>query len=430
VTSPSRPDDGSMKPADHTEAKPKVGLASSVVLFATLNSTLAMGVDFVLPAFVATRQAFNMPSSSSAMSLAISVYFLGLAGPQIVYGPFADRFGRRPVLRVSYSVYIIGAVGAALAPSFGWLLVARFLAGVGAAGARSLAVAIARDLHQGDRLARVMALGMGLFMLVPILAPLGGQLALEWFGHRWVFVIPVLPALAIMAWSFRLPETMPPGTQRPLSFQSTWAALRTMASCRLTVGYTVVTLFDFASFASFLSSTELLFDSVYDRSNDFARFMALMGIINAIFVVASSRLIGRSGSHRLLLWSLAITVLAAGLLAGVALNGAGSPSFWLWFGILTVVNSIRTFSNSLSLSGAMNQMGELAGTAAAVIGAASIGGGTLLAMITDRFQAGTVTPLALAYFGYGILGFGAAWWAGASPPQTKTSIKVGSKLQA
>jgi len=385
-----------------------------------------MGVDFVLPAFVATRQAFDMPSDSSSMSLAISVYFLGLAGPQVIYGPFADRFGRRPVLRVSYALYIVGAIGAALAPTFGWLLVARFIAGVGAAGARSLAVAIARDLHKGDRLARVMALGMGLFMLVPILAPLGGQLALNWFGHRWVFVVPVLPALAILAWSFRLPETMPAGTKRPLSFQANWAALKTIASTRITVGYTLVTLFDFASFASFLSSTELLFDSVYDRSNDFARFMALMGIINAAFVVLSSRLIGRSGSHRLLLWSLAITVATAGLLAGVALDGAGSPSFWLWFTVLTVVNSIRTFSNSLSLSGAMNQMGELAGTAAAVIGTVSIGGGTILAMITDRFQAGTVTPLALAYFGYGILGLLAAWWAGLTPSRSDPSSTVGS----
>ena len=373
---------------------------------------LALGVDFTLPAFSDTRAAFGFDETSEAMSLAMTAYFVGVAGPQIIYGPLADRFGRIPVLRASFALYALGALGAALAPNFALFLTARFVWGVGAAGARSLAVAIARDVHRGDRLARVMALGLGIFMLVPIFAPLAGQALLGVSDRRLVFGFPgFLGLVAIVATFLVLPETLPPSRRRPLSFAATRSAIDAIRRSPLTVGYGLVLLFDFASFGSFLSSTELLFDSVYDRAGSFAVAMAVSSAINAAFVMGSTRIIGVVDSNRLLQASLVVATATSAVMLVLALQANGAPNFWVWFGLLTAANSFRTVTTSLATAGAMEEMGDLAGTASAVIGSVSMSIGVGLAAITDRFQSGTVVPMSLSYFGYTFAGLIAAFAA-------------------
>ena len=89
----------------------------------------------------------------------------------------------------------------------------------------------------------------------------------------------------------------------------------------------------------------------------------------------------------------------------------GKPSFFGWFAVIVVINALRTFVNPLMQAQAMGPMGELAGTASAVIGTISTGGGALLAMLVDRMIAGTVTPLVTAYAGYGAISLVFALWA-------------------
>ena len=120
----------------------------------------------------------------------MTLYFLGLACAQLLYGPFTDRFGRKPVLYTGLGLYALGAVGSALAPTFPVLIASRFLWGIGAAGPRALTLAIGRDLFDGDRLARIMAVVASVFMVVPAFAPLLGQVVLSFGSWRWVMAAP------------------------------------------------------------------------------------------------------------------------------------------------------------------------------------------------------------------------------------------------
>ncbi|WP_420621100.1 hypothetical protein [Candidatus Poriferisodalis sp.] len=92
-------------------------------------------------------------------------------------------------------------------------------------------------------------------------------------------------------------------------------------------------------------------------------------------------------------------------------QAGGQPWFFGWFAVITVINSLRTFTSPLILAQAMEPMGELAGTASAVIGTISMGGGAVLAMLIDRTIAGAVTPLVVAYAGYGSISLAFALWA-------------------
>ena len=180
----------------------------------------------------------------------------------------------------------------------------------------------------------------------------------------------------------------------------------------MALGYSLALLFDFASFASFLASSELLFDRVYGRSSQFPLMFGLMSAVMGATALTGSRVVGRLGARRLIRSLFKVNLISAAVLLVVSIAAGGGPNFWLWFGLLTASNAMRAVVNPLAGSEAMQSMGDLAGTAAAVMGTISMGGGALLAGITDRFIDDSVTPLSAAYLVYGTLEFGAIMWAG------------------
>lgn len=382
-----------------------------VGFLATISATTALGIDMVLPAFSDVRQAFGLPDDSTQVALTVTIYFLGLSIAQIFYGPLTDRFGRKRVLLASLTLYSIGALAAGFAPSLPFLLASRLLWGIGAAGPRVLLMAIARDVYDGNRLARVLSLASAIFMIVPAMAPLLGQLVLGVSSWRFVFAAPIVPAMALMLWSTRLDETLAVEERRPLTLRRTLSAFKAVLSNRVALGFSLALLFDFAAFASFLASSELLFDRVYDRSSQFPILFGVMSTVMGLSAFTGSKLVSRFGARTMILWVFRVQLPSAAILLAVSILGAGRPAFFLWFALITATNAMRTVINPLIGSEAMQPMGDLAGTAASVMGTISMGGGALLAGVTDRFIRTSVTPLSLAYVVYGVLELAAVLWA-------------------
>lgn len=383
-----------------------------VAFLAIISGTTALGIDLIIPTFGDVRPAFGLPADSTQIALAVSVYFLGLSVGQIFYGPIADRFGRKPLLLAALGLYACGALASALSGGLMWLLISRLLWGLGAAGPKVLIMTIARDIYSGDQLAKVLTQVAAIFMVVPAVAPLLGQAILQLSNWRVVFGAPLVPALGLVLWSIlRLEETLAPSARRPLTFANTGQAFRAVIGNRTALGYSLALLFDFASFASFLAVSELLFERVYDRSSQFPLFFGAMSAFMGITAFTGSRVIGRFGASRMIRILLMVTLLSSTILFVLSVLGAGAPNIWLWFGLLTITNSLRAIVNPLAGSEAMQSMGHLAGTAASLMGTISMGGGALLAIITDRFIRDSVTPLSAAYMVFGALELAVVIWA-------------------
>ena len=121
-------------PADHAQrATDDRSQRATVAYLAFLGIVMAVGVDIALPAFARISDTFSLSDGDGQVSLVGTTYFLGMATGQLVFGPASDRFGRRRCLQIGIVLAAIGALGAAIAPSFTLLLVAR---GVWASGRR------------------------------------------------------------------------------------------------------------------------------------------------------------------------------------------------------------------------------------------------------------------------------------------------------
>jgi DHA1 family bicyclomycin/chloramphenicol resistance-like MFS transporter len=90
------------------------------------------------------------------------------------------------------------------------------------------------------------------------------------------------------------------------------------------------------------------------------------------------------------------------------------PSIWTFFAWAAVANSLGTLVTPLCTTLALEPMGALAGTASAVLGFVSLGGGAVLAASIDARIDGTVTPMVIGSLVFGVIGLGLLLWAG--PP--------------
>lgn len=172
----------------------------------TLTGSLAMHV--FVPALPGAAKDFA--ASIPAMEMTISVYILGMALGQLIYGPMSDHFGRRPVLMGALSLYVLAGVACYLAPNLDLLIAARFVQALGGCAGLVLGRAILRDTTEPAQIASRLAVLTMIMVVGPSLAPLVGGVVVQYLGWRAIFVLLMAIGLANLASVVLLiPETRP-----------------------------------------------------------------------------------------------------------------------------------------------------------------------------------------------------------------------------
>ena len=382
-----------------------------IALLAMSMALAALGIDLMLPAFGAIRADLGLPPASTAVAGLVTTYLLGLAVGQLVYGPVADRYGRKPTLYAGYLLYAVGALAAALSPTLVLLLVSRFIWGLGAAGPRVVTLAVVRDTFEGDRMSRAMSFIMAVFILVPILAPSLGAAVAAVVSWRWLFGVCVLAALIVAVWARRLPETLQPERRRPLGLGHVARAARVVVSNRQTVAYGLGMTALYGVFSSYLGSSEIIFGEVFDMA---AAFPIIFGVLAAVMggaMLTNAKVVGRFGTRRFAHGVLLGYVAAAAVLVTLALVTGGRPPLVLFLVGLAVMLSSHALLIPNFNTIAMDPMGAIAGTASSVIGAVQVAGGALLGAVLDQAFDGTILPLSLGFLGFGIVALCLVLWA-------------------
>lgn len=181
----------------------------TVLLLGSLMAFGPLSIDTYLPAFPAIGAEFG--ASAAEVQRTLSLYFAGLAVGQVVYGPLADRYGRRRPLLGGMAVYVLAAVGCATAPGLGALSLWRFAQALGGCAGMVITRAVVRDRFAPREMARVFSQLLLVMGVAPIIAPLLGSTLLATFGWRGIFwTLVVLGTACAAALAFRLTESLPP----------------------------------------------------------------------------------------------------------------------------------------------------------------------------------------------------------------------------
>ncbi|MBD8533084.1 MULTISPECIES: multidrug effflux MFS transporter [unclassified Massilia] len=184
------------------------------VVLACLGMAGALAIDTYLPSMPAIGRDFGV--GPVAVQQTLSVFLFCFAFMMLFYGTLSDSFGRRRVILVSLVLYTIGSVGAAFAPSFGWLLAFRALQGLSAGAGSVVGQAVVQDRLKGADAQKMMSHIMMVFGLAPAIAPIVGGWLHVHFGWRSTFIFLAVFGALLIAMTLRLlPESLPVEKRQP-----------------------------------------------------------------------------------------------------------------------------------------------------------------------------------------------------------------------
>ena len=375
-----------------------------VLLMAALMSLVALSIDAILPSLPNIGSDLGV-TDSNKNQLLITMIFLGLGSGQLILGPLSDSFGRKPIVYIGFIIFAIASYICLSTKSFEMMIAGRVLQGVGLAAMRTIAIAMVRDLYEGDYMAKILSIVVMTFILVPVIAPTIGQWLLDLFNWQAIFVFNLIFGLIVILWFWRRqPETLKPQYKIPFTGRLFIDGTKEFFKHKDAVAYTLISGFITGSFMVWLSTSQQIFEQQYDLKAEFPYIFASLAISVGLSTFMNSRIVIRLGMWKIAYWAIIAYVLISLLYVLLHLNG-NNPSF----GVLITFFAVQFFSVGFIFGNmralAMQPLGHIAGIGSAINGFVSTVMAVPIANYIGSFVNDSVLPLFIGFSVFGILSF-------------------------
>ena len=372
-----------------------LGQVEFIALIAMLFATVAISIDAMLPALPNIGHDLA-PGRDNVEQLVITTFIFGMGLGTLFTGPISDTLGRKPVILIGGAIYLVGAALCYFAQSLEMLLIARVIQGLGAAGPRTVSLAMVRDLYRGREMARIMSFAMMIFMLAPAVAPLLGEGVMTFANWHAIFLVLMLISCTSMLWlAMRQPETLPVEVRKALSWPNLTASFKELFSHSLVRWSVTIQALTMGVLFANISSIQSIFEKTFDRKDSFTLWFAFIALVSGAASLLNARVVMVMGmrkvAERAYQIGLALTVLHLVLLvSGLMPAWLVFPAFIIWaislFGMMSL-----TMGNLNAL--AMEPVGHIAGFAASVMTAVATVVSAILAAPVGLAFNGTHIPL-------------------------------------
>jgi MFS transporter, DHA1 family, multidrug resistance protein len=382
--------------AEHVSVRLRPGLLLTVL--GGLSAVGAFSFDMYLPAFPTIARDLRVAPAQVQLTLTAALVGIGIG--QLLGGPISDRFGRRGPVLVGAGLFAVTSLLIAFAPSIPVLVALRLLQGTGGGFGTAISRAVVRDLYSGADASRYLSRILLIFGVAPVVAPTVGAAVLRFTSWRGIFVLLALYGVVLVAAILRfLPETLPSGSRRSGGVSTVVRGFGRLASDRRYLGYSFAGGLSFAGLFAYLSGSSFVLQDVFGVS---PQAYGLIFGLNAIGLVAagqvSARVVGRRTPRALLFTALFIGLGATAVLVAGAETGSlplVMATLFLFIGSLGVV-----FPNATAL--ALDEHPEMAGTAAAFMGALQSAISAVAGPLVAALGAASGVPMAAVMLGFAL----------------------------
>jgi MFS transporter, DHA1 family, multidrug resistance protein len=380
--------------------------SNALLIGAVLTMLVAVNpvnTDSLAPGVPALRDYFGV--STSEANLVFSVYVFTFGFMQLIYGPIADRYGRRPVLLGALSVYCLATLLLAFAPSFDTVLLGRALQGASASAAPALARAIIRDLYGVEGSRKVLSYVMSAFGIMAIGAPAIGGVLVAWQGWQASFYFCLVYGIVTLCAVFvLLKESRPDDAPDTLSLSSTFAVYLRLTPNPVFALNCVSNMLMYAAMFVWLAGSMLVIVDGYGIPPEIGGLLFACGSGGFMLGAGVAGRVGtRLGAPRLIMIGSLIGVASAALIvllsvleirAGLAV---ALPAFLWMFG--------HGLHFPQSMAGAVAPFPQTAGAASSLIGFYQTCAGAIAAFIMGVLHDGSALPLGGLMLGLSIVAF-------------------------
>ena len=344
-----------------------------------------LAIDIYLPSMPAMASEFNISANEVQSTIVLFIFALG-AG-QILIGPLADRYGRRPVAIAGITLYIISSFVAVLAQEFSWLQFARVLQGIAACATSIVVFSAVRDSFSPKQGAHYYSYLNGMICIIPALAPtLGGILALQ-FGWRSTFLVMALFAIVVLFIVVaHLPETRPADTDSSGRLYH-WTRFKPVLQEPHFIFYALTCMAGMAAILTYVSyAPDWLIRHIGVSELTFSSLFGLNALVNIVACFAAPVVMKRYGNRPTVIIALSCLFISAIAMSvmqqwGADTGLAGAVSFMLPMMLLCIGFALLL---GPATSMALSAFGDRAGTATAMLGCIQMSGAALLSGLIQQ----------------------------------------------
>ncbi|MEV0891258.1 multidrug effflux MFS transporter [Promicromonospora sp. MEB111] len=363
-----------------------------VLMLGALSALPAFTVDMYLPAL--PQVALDLGSTEALAQLTVSCMLIGGGVGQLVIGPLSDRFGRRTPLLIGLALHVVISLLCVVVTSMPLLIVLRLAQGFFNAAAGVASVAVVRDRFVGAEAARILSRLMLVIGVAPMFAPTLGTFVLAHGTWRWVFaVLAVMGAVLALVVLRLMPETHPPVKRLTGGFRTVAGGYGRLLKDKHFLALAVIPGLGFGVLMSYVVGSPIIFQQEFGLSEgQFALLFAINGVGLVLSAQVNAALVRKVAPVRLLRFGVVAQAVLVVVLLVVVLTGAGGL-----IGLLVALWCVLAFQGLVPANAsamALSRHGEIAGTAAAMIGAIqSLVAGTVSSL--GGFLGGDATAMAL-----------------------------------
>ncbi len=361
-----------------------------VVVLGLLAMLMPLSIDMYLPAMPQIASEFGVSAGSVQMTL--SVYIFGFALGQLIYGPLADSFGRKPVIALGTLTFALAAAACALAQTIDQLIVMRFLHGLSAAAASVVINALMRDSYSKEEFSRMMSFVMLITTIAPLLAPIiGGWLLMLWNWHAIFWTLSVAALLTTVLVVTRIKETLPKEKRQRFHLRTTLGNFLSLFRHKRAFSYMLASGFSFAGLFSFLNAGPFVYIEVNHISpQNFGYYFALNIVFLFLMTLFNSRFVRRFGPLAMFRLGLYIQfAMGIWLLIVSALDLGFLP---LVFGVAMFIGCVAMVSSN-AMAVILDEFPHMAGTASSLAGTLRFGVGAMVGVVLSQATFTTAWPM-------------------------------------
>lgn len=362
----------------------------SVATTLSVAAMVALGplsTDMYLPALPGI--AAELAADAGQVQLTLSIFLVGFACAQLVFGPLSDRFGRKPVLLASLVLFLLSSIACALATDIYTLIFFRFIQALGGSAGPVLGRAMVRDIHGAKNSGKVLSHIGSAMALAPAIAPIAGGYMTVYWGWPSIFWFLALFGFAACALlQLKIAETAPVEFRHPRSIAKITADFAALLGDRHYLGYTLTCTFSFAGLFAFLSGSSFVIIEYFAIAEE--KFGLLFALVVGGYLTGT--LVGSRLSHQLghkkLVFIGAIIVLLAG--SAMFLFASGRPQ-----NVVTVILPMMCFMVGVglvmpqSMAGALVDYPHIAGSASGLLGFLQMGIAAIVGVFVGHGYDGT-----------------------------------------
>ncbi|WP_022943202.1 Bcr/CflA family multidrug efflux MFS transporter [Psychromonas hadalis] len=366
-----------------------------IIILGAISALTPIAIDMYLPAMPSIAREFAVTAGD--IQITLTAYTAGFALGQLLHGPLADSYGRKPILLIGTLFFTLASILSAMAPNIEMLTWMRIAQGFSGAAAAVVIQAIVRDMFEKEEFARTMSFIILVMTLAPLVAPLLGGYMAVWFGWRSIFwLIALIALLIIVAITLKIPETLAVEKRQPFRVCSILRNYRSLFTSSDAMLLILTGAFSFAGMFAFLTAGSFIYIELHGVDIQHVGYLFALNIISMMIMTAiNGRLVRVKGSQWMLKMGLSVQFMGAFLLIfGQIFN------FGLWGVVLPMMLFVSTISTVGSNTMAILLTGypDIAGTAASLAGTLRFGIGALVAAIIAFLPATSSWPMVSVIF--------------------------------